>query len=856
MLTFALDSGNARVFIDDTKSRCDYFCPVCGAPLIVRKGEVRRHHFAHKRDCSCTDSWDGTYDMSEWHFGWQEKFPEQNREICLSLGSVRHRADILVSKTVIEFQKSQLSKDQFDNRNVFYHGLGCKVVWLFDLRDVFEDGAMSYEAHGRNLLFDWKNPKKAFNAYDVGEGNVDLFLQIGDGDDECIVRVLQQSESGFEEFLSTGLMSKKDFLEWVGFREGVCPAPDIAGEELSARFEGFCREYRLTLNPEQQRAMQSVDGANLLLAVPGSGKTTVLVARLGYMTMAKGINPREIIAVTYTKAAAADMRKRFRAVFGDAAPADEIEFCTINSLANRIYEKHCRVRGLRSREVIGDAERKKLLRRIYKKANDDWATEGDILELESAISYIKNMMQGGPEIDEHAGPLANLRQMYEDYESELGAKGLMDFDDQLVFAYRAIREDVELRKWLHGKYRYWCVDEAQDTSRIQHALVYLIAGRTGNVFMVGDENQSIYGFRGAYPEAMLRFKEAYSNPFVMKLSCNYRSGSEIVEVANRFIGELKGRFEKPMYANRGACSRVEVVSVESREAQYPKAMELIGDIEGRSAVLFRENDGALPLIDRLLRTGVDFTLLSKNVAFFTNRQVQDIVAFLKLGLDERDEKSFMRVYSKCTCYIKKNDAEWACRRARRGGGSLLDALIDQCGEYRSRRDSRRDSENAERFADVVRDSAGARPGEAIARIRSGGYDEYLEDKGISPGKVDILQSLAEREESIGGFLGRLRFLYGFIQDCEPAGGNCRLTLSTVHSSKGLEFDNVILMDAFDGGFPTSQRSSFGASKDSADVYQEERRLFYVAITRAIDRLAMLRVADRKTTFIDEACPTA
>lgn len=232
MLTFALDPYDNRTHIDETQSRLDYFCPYCGAPLITKKGEVRRHHFSHKSGCACTDSWDREYDMSDWHFLWQARFPKTNKEIRLSLGKTCHRADVVIGRTVIEFQKSPLRQQSFNDRNVFYHDLGYKVVWLFDLREPFDAGQIREDA-GESGVFVWDNPKRAFNAYDLDAGNIDLFFQLKDEGPGCIVKVGRASLSGFESFEVVAVYDTDSFLGYVGLKDGVCAAPVANPSETS-----------------------------------------------------------------------------------------------------------------------------------------------------------------------------------------------------------------------------------------------------------------------------------------------------------------------------------------------------------------------------------------------------------------------------------------------------------------------------------------------------------------------------------------------------------------------------------------------------------------------------------------------
>lgn len=228
-MLFAYDYNDNRIHIDDTQSNKEYFCPYCGAPLITKKGEVRQHHFAHKPNHLCSDSWerDKSYDMSPWHDEWQKNFPKVNQEVKLSLGEVKHRADVLTGRTVVEFQHSIMPTKAFEDRNNFYINLNYKVVWLFDLSDIVKNGEMTYNYMVDGLSFTWNNPKKAFNSYNVNAGFIDLFFQLYDNGMDCIVRVTDVSDFGFERFTTSKMMSKMSFLEYVGLVDGNCPAPDI-----------------------------------------------------------------------------------------------------------------------------------------------------------------------------------------------------------------------------------------------------------------------------------------------------------------------------------------------------------------------------------------------------------------------------------------------------------------------------------------------------------------------------------------------------------------------------------------------------------------------------------------------------
>ena len=336
-MLIAWDKDDQRVHIDETKSNQSYYCPYCGTELITRKGNIRVHHFAHKKTHICNDSWEreGLYEMSEWHSNWQNLFPIANQEVSITLGTTKHRADVLIDKTVIEFQHSSLKPKVFDDRINFYLNLNYKVVWLFDMQDSIESGDMSFgkSSNNKNIMH-WKHPNKAFNTYDVKEGKIDLFFQLYDSNENknCIVRVLDVSENGFSQFEVSNIMTKVQFLDYVGLKGGKCLQPDKMDVLTNSDYIAFKEKYNIKLNKQQERALISVEGNNLLLAVPGSGKTTVLVDRLGYMIFVKHIDPKDILCLTYGKNAAKEMKSRFQQQF--SISKNEITFSTINALSN------------------------------------------------------------------------------------------------------------------------------------------------------------------------------------------------------------------------------------------------------------------------------------------------------------------------------------------------------------------------------------------------------------------------------------------------------------------------------------------------------------------------------------------
>ena len=847
-MLFAVDYNDNRIHINDTHSNQEYYCPYCGAPLITKKGEIRQHHFAHRQNHLCSDTWERShsYDISPWHNEWQSLFPKDNQEVKLSLGDTKHRADVMIDRTVIEFQHSIMPVKAFDDRNNFYFNLGNKIIWLFDLSDLLED-QLFYKETDDGLEFHWRNPKKAFNNYDIQSGCIDLFFQLKSNPEACIVRVKDVSANGFEYFCTSGFMSKNDFLAYVGLKNGQCLPPCREDIENDEQYCAFKEKYNIRLNKQQERALLAVEGSNLLLAVPGSGKTTVLVNRLGHMVINKNIPPQSILAITYNTDAADEMKNRFSSRFGKIH-GKQIDFRTINSLALKIYSNYCFKTKKQQRVLIEDDERRRLLGAVFKQHNGEYAAENDILELSSAITYIKNMMLTDEQICEIESEYPHLKAMYESYQKSLKDNYWMDFDDQMVFALWILQKDDEIISALRARYKYICVDEAQDTSKIQHEIIKLLA-QGSNLFMVGDEDQSIYGFRAAYPKALLNFRYDYLNPYILRMERNYRSTTQIVEKAQLFISQNKGRYEKNMTAERGDGEAVSLEQVDSREMQYMRLLEIAKSADRETAFLYRDNESSVVLIDLLLRNGVPFRLRKPEMNFFGNRVVKDIVAYLSLALDENDVDSFSQICNKGIIYLKKQQKDYVIKNCKYKRTSVYDAVEGQMQYLKERQRGRADD-----FRSVMLRVVKSKAADAISILMNSGYEDYLRKNHLDGGKIEILSILAKQEPDIQRFLDRLVELERLIQKGFYSKANNAVILSTIHSSKGLEYDSVYMVDVYDGRFPSSRPNIFSRSKDNADGEQEERRLFYVGITRAKNRLTLFGIKGKDSIFIDQIFP--
>lgn len=618
----------------------------------------------------------------------------------------------------------------------------------------------------------------------------------------------------------------------------------------------FIKEFHIMLNDQQLAAVQAIEEPTLLLAVPGSGKTTVLVTRIGYMVYCKGIAPEEILVVTYNVAAKSDMQRRCKKMFGEDLSM-RVEFRTINGICAKAIALYSRMVGKQAFELLSDeGEKARILAGIYQRIEHGFPSENDLSDLATRITYIKNRMLSKEEIARlNAECDYDLAKIYEAYRREMRARSLMDFDDQLVYAYTMFRSAPALLDAFWDRYSYIMVDEAQDTSKIQHAIIELLAGREHHLFMVGDEDQSIYGFRAAYPEALLSFEDRYPGARVLLMETNYRSDAGIVAAADAFIRQNSLRHEKHMRPWHQEAGTIRTIDIARRKGQYGyllkvarNLMEKDAEDQKTTAVLYRDNESALPLIDLLEKQEIPYRIKNAEISFFSHRIVNDIRNIILFAADTTNTELFLQIYYKLQFFIKKADAEAICAQAKREEISVFDAALSYYGEG----DWTTGKVKAMRthMANMMREPAD----KALFRILNPmGYLDYVERSRLKNTKTEILQMLAQGERSPLALVERLDALAEILRNKEDD-KEAKLVLSTIHSSKGLEYDTVYLLDVADGLFPETVLTSYrSADKEEIAAYEEERRLFYVGVTRAKENLILFH-AKTKSTFLEQFLP--
>ena len=585
----------------------------------------------------------------------------------------------------------------------------------------------------------------------------------------------------------------------------------------------FKTQYQIRLNPQQEAALRQVDGPVLLLAVPGSGKTTVLVTRLGYMIYCKGIRPENILTVTYTVAATRDMKARFVRIFGEEQ-VDKLTFRTINGLCAVAIHHYARTKGTQPFALADDeAQLNAVVRELLAKGGGGYPPDQQVKEARTQITYCKNMMFSDADVEARQVDGMDFPSVYKGYQAFLLKHRLMDFDDQMVFTYRIFRQHPDILAYFQRRWPYICVDEAQDTSKIQHAILRLLASGSGNIFMVGDEDQSIYGFRAAWLQALLEFEQVFPGAKVLKLETNYRSTRAIVEKSDAFIRRNQNRRPKKMRTENQQGSPIRRIMLEDYNRQYNYLLKVAENCEESTAVLYRNNDSALPLIDLLEQKGVPYACRQREGFFFTSPLVRDITDMLEFAFDDGNKDLFLRFYYKLDLKLKKAVISQLLYGMPKDK-SVFEVLLEsgglepwQIGKVKAMQTHYSKLPYLTSFAAIQR------------LVRYMGYGDYLQEQHGDTTKLDILLSLANQTPSVGQFLLHLQELKERIETLEPR-PDCPFVLSTIHASKGLEYDHVILIDAVDGLLP---------SADEAEELEEERRLFYVGATRARKQLEFL-----------------
>ena len=609
------------------------------------------------------------------------------------------------------------------------------------------------------------------------------------------------------------------------------------------------------LNPEQYRAATHGDGPMLILAGAGTGKTRVLTARIAWL-VAQGVDPASILAVTFTNKAAKEMRERVAGSV-NSEQAKLITLSTFHALCVRMLRKHAHLLGYKENFSIFDESdqmglMKKLAARIHDKENPL-----DPNLARNVISKAKNFGIGEP--DETGTALGSL---FSKYQNELRSLNAMDFDDLLLKARELQRDHPEARADLRSRYRHILVDEFQDTNKLQLELVSLLAAdERPNICVVGDDDQSIYGWRGAEAANLLEFERHFPGPEVIKLEQNYRSTDVILSVANRLIKNNSRRRGKNLWSDSKEGEPVRILSAadDKTEAEFiADEIQASGPLSSKArpwtdfAILYRMNAQSRQFEEVLRERRIPYRVVGGK-SFFDRREVKDVVAYLRALLNPDDDNALLRVLANPPRGIGAATLQLATEAGAKNGKGLLAILNDpehlDVSSSRTRGAIQRFTEDWGAYR-IQLQTPGA---DAAAILRSileeCGYFEDLKKSCKTDEESDNRQeNVRELLNALAGYCqrhpkeGPRGFLDGLMleqeKEEEKAEERDGVTLITLHAAKGLEFSQVWLVGAEDGLLPHERSKSEG-------TVEEERRLLYVGITRARHRLTITHCSTRR-----------
>ena len=680
----------------------------------------------------------------------------------------------------------------------------------------------------------------------------------------------------------------------------------------------FERAYSSKLNPEQRRAVFTVKGPLLVLAGAGSGKTTVLVNRISYIikygnayfsdTVPDGVTvgmaealldvaktgddeevnallpqfisepcpPWAVLAITFTNKAAREIKERLLSSFGDDELANSVWAGTFHSVCVRILRKYGSRLGYRDGFSIYDTDDKKRMLTLCMKELSIDEKYLPVKAVASAISMSKDRLEYPEDMKDERDPRTrDIKRIYELYQKKLSEYNAVDFDDIIMKTVELLKNDSEVRSYYQHKFRYVLVDEYQDTNYAQFVLTSLLSDGYRNIMVVGDDDQSIYRFRGATVENILNFDKTYPDATVIKLEQNYRSTETILNAANAIIGNNRGRHAKKLWSEKGEGEKILVHEAMDQNDEGRFITEkIIGGIykEKRKysdyAVLYRINALGRSLQTSFTKSGIPFKVVG-DLGFYDHKEVKDMLAYLSVLSSSGDNLRLKRIINEPKRKIGTATVEAVEIIASGLGKSMLD-VIKEAHEYTALGKS---AEKLRAFADLIEEvrSESNIPSEYIKNIyEKSGYRDMLKAEGFEgEGKmeyVDELISAAIEYESRCATSGDEPTLWGFLEEVALVSDVDKyddeanaVVLMTVHAAKGLEFPVVFLAGMEDGIFPSEQ------NRLNSEELEEERRLAYVAVTRAKEKLVVTYAKSRMmygrtnpagtlSTFIREELP--
>ena len=626
-----------------------------------------------------------------------------------------------------------------------------------------------------------------------------------------------------------------DLLQMRGRRMSCTSKCEFRSKYAEIFLNCGVRKQEMAFSKAQTQAIMHKDGPMMVLAGPGSGKTTVITHRVQYLTKEYGIDPGDILVITFTRATAEEMRERYEALTGGGS---RVTFGTFHSIFFRILKLAYRYTA---DNIVREEQQMQFVRELAQAGGLEPEDENEFAaSILSEISSVKGERIALEHYYSKNCPDAVFRQLYAGYEEKMRRAGLIDFDDMMVLCLELFTERKDILSAWQRRYRYILIDEFQDINRLQYEIVRMLAKPEDNLFIVGDDDQSIYRFRGAKPEIMLGFERDYPGTGRILLDVNYRSTEEIVAPALRLIGENQKRFSKAIHTTgRHGKNVITKLWQDPGEENLAIAREIqlylqSGVRPGDIAVLYRTNAGPRFLMEKLMEYNLPFRTRDTVPNLYEHWISRNILTYIRIAMGSRAREDILQVINRPKRYISR------------------DAMPDETVSFEKMKAfyAEKDwiAERIESLEGDLRAIARMSPLAAVNYIRQGmGYDEYLIEyatfRRMRP--EELLETADELKESAAGFKTFdewFAHIEAYKEELLRQAAQRRtetdaITLATMHSAKGLEFPIVYILDANEGITPHSR-----AMLD--EDMEEERRLFYVAMTRAKTRLHVYAVRER------------
>ena len=595
------------------------------------------------------------------------------------------------------------------------------------------------------------------------------------------------------------------------------------------------------LNESQLEAVKTTEGPLLVLAGAGSGKTKVLTTRVAYLIEELGIDPKSILAITFTNKAAKEMKDRVIKMLGDVGY--KIQISTFHSFGLTIIKENYKLLGYEKNFTILDSEDSlTLIKKILKDMDKDPKIFNPKMIRNKISGYKNDLMEPDDLVKFSTSELDDLIiSVYRKYKDKLAINNSVDFDDLLILPIILFKQNPNVLKYYQDTFKYVLIDEYQDTNEAQYRIIKMLGSLYRNVCVVGDLDQSIYGFRGANYRNILNFEKDYPDACVIPLEENYRSTGNILNVANDIIKNNKHRKDKNLWTKNidGPKIRYHRAYDEKDEAHFVmnEIRKLINSGVNRDdiAVLYRTNAQSRNMEEELLRENIPYKVVG-SFYFYNRKEIKDLISYLKLIYNSNDDVSLLRIINVPKRQIGPKTVENLSMKAISNGTSIYDAIDSgkELGFKNIIEEIKRESENLSltELVDLVLDFSGMRKElENTKTIESEIRLENLEE----------FKSITKNFEENNGVISLEEFLLeiSLVSDIEEHKNNTDVvTLMTIHSAKGLEFDHVFLIGLEEGLFPHTN------SMDSPDEIEEERRLCYVAVTRAKKSLTLVNAKRR------------